>query len=533
VKTQSLTQGSGASPAGWAVISICIIGAHSWKGHGATFICPIKDLKHHLSAILYVNDTDLLHIDFSKNKTVDEVHNEIQASVKSWGNLLIATGGVLQPVKCFYSIISFDWKDGKWRYADNTVRGNFGVNVPLPGGTEAPIAYRKVNHAEKTLGAMTSPDGKSAASIAMMQEKAQCWINAVRGGHLHRCSMWFLLKVQFWPRVGYGLCSTMATFCELEQAMHRQYYQILPLVGVVRHTTVASRTLDSGFYGVGLPHVGVEAMIAMTNKLLMHFGCSTATGRFMHVSYSLLFMELGMPFQPLQVDYKKYSHLVTHTWMKMLWEKVSMFGITVTTPSTLDGFPREGDDFIMQVILRAGYTSDEVRCINRVRVSMQVLFISDILTASGHMIAPDILSPRPKGETRSSMRWPNKHPTLSDMTLWRNTMQTICPSRCLGQGGGRFINKTHRIWKWHWNSNGSTLHRTRDDRLTEDVYVAGRKPNRFHFSHSQQQGQLNIICTVQPTMDGEHWRLLSTTPTAEPDTTPTTFLGVLESWGDT
>ena len=102
----------------------------------------------------------------------------------------------------------------------------------------------------------------------------------------------------------------------------------------MRHTTVASRTLDSGFYGVGLPHVGVEATIAMTNKLLMHFGCSTATGRFMHVSYSLLFVELGMSFQPLQVDYEKYSHLVTYMWMKMLWEKVSMFEIIVTTPST-------------------------------------------------------------------------------------------------------------------------------------------------------------------------------------------------------
>ena len=184
VKMQGLTQGNGASPAGWAVISISIIGVHGKKGHGAKFICPISHLKHHLSAIMYANDTDLLHIDLSKNETVDEVHNEIQASVKSWGNLLIATGGVLQPTKCFYSIISFDWKDGEWRYADNTVRGDFGMNVPLPGGTEAPIAHKKVDHAEKMLGAMTSPDGKSVASIVMMQEKAQGWINAVRGGHL-------------------------------------------------------------------------------------------------------------------------------------------------------------------------------------------------------------------------------------------------------------------------------------------------------------------------------------------------------------
>ncbi len=187
---------------------------------------------------------------------------------------------------------------------------------------------------------------------------------------------------------------------------------------------------------MGLPNVGVEATIAMINKLLMHFGCSTAAGRFMQISYSLLLVELGLLFQPLQVDYNKYNHLVTHTWMKMLWEKVSMFGITVTTLLALGGFQREGDKFIMQMILRAGYNFDEVKRINRVQVSMQVLYMSDILTASGNTIAPEILSPRPRGEAWSNMRWPNERPTPSDMTLWRNAMQAICPSWCLSQGVG-------------------------------------------------------------------------------------------------
>ncbi len=135
---------------------------------------------------------------------------------------------------------------------------------------------------------MTLPDGNSNASIQLMQEKAQNWINSVRNRHLHCRNVWFLLKVQFWPRVGYGLCSTTATFTVLKLGLHQQYYQILPLGGVVRTTPVGSRTIDTGFYGVGLPHVGIEALTAMTNKLLMHYGCSTATGRFVQISYSLL-----------------------------------------------------------------------------------------------------------------------------------------------------------------------------------------------------------------------------------------------------
>ncbi len=108
IKTQDLTQGNGASLAGWAVISICILGAHREKGHGAKFYCPILNLQHHLSAILYVDNTDLIHINLTKDKSIDKVHDAILNSVNSWGNLLIATSRVLQPSKCFYLIISFE-----------------------------------------------------------------------------------------------------------------------------------------------------------------------------------------------------------------------------------------------------------------------------------------------------------------------------------------------------------------------------------------------------------------------------------------
>jgi hypothetical protein len=93
IKTHEMCQGNGASPAAWAVISICILKAHGRKGHSAKFVCPITILEKHLSANLYVNDADLLHIGLTKNKTVNKVHAAIQESVNSWGNLLIAMGG--------------------------------------------------------------------------------------------------------------------------------------------------------------------------------------------------------------------------------------------------------------------------------------------------------------------------------------------------------------------------------------------------------------------------------------------------------
>ena len=164
----------------------------------------------------------------------------MQSSINSWGNLLIVTGGALQPQKCFYSIISYEWEDGQWRYADNSVRGNFGMTVPLPGEKVVTIDHKHANHVEKTLGVMTSPDGDSSASLQMLQEKAQQWINAIKNGHPHRCNIWFSLKVQLWPRIQYGLCSSTATFHKLDNALCQQYYQLLTLCGVVRFTSVES-----------------------------------------------------------------------------------------------------------------------------------------------------------------------------------------------------------------------------------------------------------------------------------------------------
>jgi hypothetical protein len=207
-------------------------------------------------------------------------------------------GRALQPNKCFYSIISFEWFNRDWQYASNAQKGCLGITMLLLGGGKADAAHRLVHHAEKTLGVMTSPDGNSRAAIETMQERAQKWVNNVRNRHLHRRNVWFLLKVQLWPRIGYGICSSTATFQEFCTALHQKYYQILPLGGIVCTTTVETCTINSGFFGVGLLHLGVEELIAMSNKLLMHYGCDSTTGWFMQAFYSLFFLNWASHSSP-------------------------------------------------------------------------------------------------------------------------------------------------------------------------------------------------------------------------------------------
>ncbi len=111
IKIQGLCQGNSAALAGWAAVSITILCVHKRKGHRMRIVCPVSKLKGHVAAVVYVDDTDVIHLDLGKEETVEEAHTQLQESVLSWGYLLIPTGKSLKLSKCFYHLISFDFDE--------------------------------------------------------------------------------------------------------------------------------------------------------------------------------------------------------------------------------------------------------------------------------------------------------------------------------------------------------------------------------------------------------------------------------------
>ena len=166
----------------------------------------------------------------------------------------------------------------------------------------------------------------------------------------------------------------------------------------------------------------------------------------MQTLYSLFFLGLGLSFQPLLESYKRFGYLVTHSWMKTLWEKVSTFDVKVVIADTDQQFPPEKDQFIMQALISRGYSRDMLKRINQVQVSQQVLYMSDLLMASGNKIDAKAWIPRNRTEQRSSHCWPNKRPAQLDFLAWRTALQATCPSQCKAMTVGKFIRTPHQIW---------------------------------------------------------------------------------------
>ncbi len=78
-------------------------------------------------------------------KTALEVNAHLQESVIEWGELFMATGGVLKPAKCSFYLLSFRWKaDGTWVYELNEVNPDFSIGVPMSDGSLEDIKYLRL-----------------------------------------------------------------------------------------------------------------------------------------------------------------------------------------------------------------------------------------------------------------------------------------------------------------------------------------------------------------------------------------------------
>lgn len=93
-----------------------------------------------IAAIIYGDDTDLIHINLETMECMEDAHDALQSAISSWGNLLLASRGSLKPEKCFAYLIDFEWlPDGSWKYVDSTQSPEFEIKIHLANGRTAPI----------------------------------------------------------------------------------------------------------------------------------------------------------------------------------------------------------------------------------------------------------------------------------------------------------------------------------------------------------------------------------------------------------
>jgi len=107
-------QRNGAGPQIWAAVSSPLFELLQSKGFFATIVGAISKTSWKLSGFAFVDNTDLCIMHLSNN--IVQVTKHMQGSISTWEGLLQANGRALVPDKCFWYLIDFEHRNGKWWY---------------------------------------------------------------------------------------------------------------------------------------------------------------------------------------------------------------------------------------------------------------------------------------------------------------------------------------------------------------------------------------------------------------------------------
>ncbi len=127
-----------------------------------TTVSPISRDVIEITGEIYVDDTNLLTFPLEECD-IGAVLRWAQTNLDKWSRLLIATGGSLNPDKCYWYLISYVGKEGVWEYNRNA--SSYKLSIPLPAGSWEEIIQLPVSESKKMLGVWLSPDGLDAKHL--------------------------------------------------------------------------------------------------------------------------------------------------------------------------------------------------------------------------------------------------------------------------------------------------------------------------------------------------------------------------------
>ncbi len=198
-----------------------------------------------------------------------------------------------------------------------------------------------------------------------------------------------------------------------DELLHNNDYRMLNVLGIFHNVTKGMHWLHTTFGIFGLFNLPVEHFICQVNLLMQHYHTSTNLSRKLGASLKYLQLQLGMPHNPLLLDYAKWGHLGPLSQVKMLWQSLHHFDIHLHMAYPTIAFPRERDQVIMEIFHLVDLSPNLIRGLGWCRVLLEAIFLSDITTADGRYLEHFVFASGGRDKA-STFTFPRKRPTQSD-----------------------------------------------------------------------------------------------------------------------
>ena len=239
-----------------------------------------------------------------------------------------------------------------------------------------------------------------------MKAKATEWKDLVQAGHLKRRTVWQALETTIMKSLEYPLPALTLTETECTSIMHPILKAALPKTSISQSfpRKVLYGLLNEG--GLGLNSLYYTQGAMHLEKFQSLLGTNTMTNSLLEVSLESAQLEIGIGRSIFQLDFQRYGMLLTDCWVKHLWLFTQTNNIIILDRTT--NFPtpqREHDVFLMEVMAHEGFSKKKLLQINRCRLYLGVLTVSDVMNGYGNGFTSSYKCERDNSQP-SAFNWP-------------------------------------------------------------------------------------------------------------------------------
>ena len=455
--SMGLGQGNGMAPPGFTSMNTLMINGYNSCGHGVDLVSAWSGLLIFLSAVIFVDDTDLLHM-ADKFMTEEEFILKIQLATDDWAGIVNATGGSLKPPKCFWYMIAPVWNKGIPQLKKLAQLPSTPITILQPDGTRVPITLKDPSVAERKLGIYFAPNGDFSAHVDYIVKSGLHHSACLKSHPIPPREARMSVDLVLVPKILYGAVTLSHSPARLEAAFQRIYYKLLPSIGVNRCITKSYRMLPEKYQGLALPNPNIWVLSAKLILIREHWELDTTLGKMLTHAYQAFQMEVGLGGNIFGKSFKSLGHLATHGFFRNLWELAWTYKTVPRIYEKCDiPLLRVNDCMFMDAVYETRiFTGKELGQINRVRHYKNISSLGDMTCCDGKTIRQEMYTTE-GGE--SNREYPIQQPTCTDFRVWFRALGSVCRSGTkLNTTLGDYTTTPHNADLWFTNNSMTNIY---------------------------------------------------------------------------
>ena len=379
---QGMGQGNGAGPSIWSILSSTVFNQLRNRGFSTSFCYSLSMGLYQLCGFSYMDDCDLI----ADGEDVKEVHSKLGSMLNMWDELMEVNGEAIAPDKCWWYLVDFVWKGGKWEYY-NAGRDK-DLSVRDKDNNVQSLGYSLASEAKEMVGVHLAPDRNEKAQLQALKGKLSKWAQQMQRSPLDGRVIWTALNQTIIKGLEYLLAATTLTEAQLDTVMSPVLNSILPRAGFARTFPRSVVYSPIAFQGLGIINLWDFQFCRHIQDIIDQTWRNTLTGCLLKVNLEAAKLEAGVFWylfdNPLHITWFNTSA----SWIIETCKYCRFQEIVFEEPGEIIRPQCKGDRSLMEIFANAQYSVEELKALNRCRIYSRVVSVSEMSTGTGSMIPP-------------------------------------------------------------------------------------------------------------------------------------------------